>query len=325
MRDPVFVLAGLALLFLGGDFLVRGAVSLANRLEIAPLVIAITVVAFGTSVPELIVSLDAALAGAPAIAIGNVVGSNIANVLLVLGLSAIVAPIVIEGVPAQRNTLYMVLGSLIFLAVAWGGEVVRWEGIVLFLLLLSFLYVSYRQARRDEAAQVTYQEEVEQFGSDSHSPMVLAGFIVGGLAGLIIGAQLLVEGAVEIARSLGVSEAVIGLTMVAFGTSLPELVTSIVAIARKHGDVAIGNILGSNLFNIFGVLGITSIVIDIPVPDQVLSFDIWVMLGAAVLLVPFALRWISMSRPVGILLFVAYIAYVGAQFGVTLPGAAAAG
>ena len=325
MRDPVFVLAGLALLFLGGDFLVRGAVSLAKRLEIAPLVIAITVVAFGTSVPELIVSLDAALEGAPAIAIGNVVGSNIANILLVLGLSAILAPIVIEGVPAQRNTLYMVLASLIFVGVAWGGEVVRWEGIVLFLLLLTFLFASYRQARRDESAQVTYQEEVEQFGADSHSPMVLAAFIVGGLAGLVIGASLLVEGAVEIARSLGVSEAVIGLTMVAFGTSLPELVTSLVAIARKHGDVAIGNILGSNLFNILGVLGITAIVIDVPVPNQVLSFDIWIMLGAAVLLIPFTLRWISMSRPIDILLFVAYIAYVGAQFGVDLPGAAAIG
>ena len=305
--------------------MVRGAVSLAKRLDVPPLVIAITVVAFGTSVPELIVSLDAALAGAPAIAIGNVVGSNIANILLVLGLPAIIVPIVIEGVPAQRNTLYMVVGSLIFLGVAWGGEVVRWEGILLFLLLLAFLFVSYWQARRDEAAQVTYQEEVEQFGADSRSPMLLAGFIVGGLAGLVIGAQLLVEGAVEIATSFGVSEAVIGLTLVAFGTSLPELVTSIVAIARKHGDVAIGNVLGSNLFNIFGVLGITAIVIDIPVPNQVLSFDIWIMLAAAVLLVPFALRWISMSRPVGFVLFVAYLAYVWVQFGVDLPGAGTVG
>lgn len=321
MKDPVFVLAGLALLFFGGDFLVRGAVSLAKRLDISPLIIAITVVAFGTSVPELIVSLDAALAGAPAIAVGNVVGSNIANILLVLGFPAILAPIVIQGVPAQRNTLYMVLGSLVFLGVAWSGGIVLWEGVLLVLLLLVFLLVSYLQVRRDEVAQSTYQEEVEQFGEDARSPMLLAGFIVGGLAGLFIGAQLLVEGAVEIAESFGVSQEVIGLTMVAFGTSLPELVTSIVAIIRKHGDVAIGNILGSNLFNIFGVLGITAIVIDIPVPDQVLNFDIWVMLGAAVLLIPFALRWISLSRPVGALLFVAYIAYVSLQFSVDLPGA----
>lgn len=321
MKDPVFVLAGLALLFFGGDFLVRGAVSLAKRLDISPLIIAITVVAFGTSVPELVVSLDAALAGAPAIAVGNVVGSNIANILLVLGFPAILAPIVIQGVPAQRNTLYMVLGSLVFLGVAWSGGIVLWEGVLLVLLLLVFLFVSYLQVRRDEAAQSTYQEEVEQFGEDARSPMLLAGFIVGGLAGLFVGAQLLVEGSVAIARSLGVSEAVIGLTMVAFGTSLPELVTSIVAIIRKHGDVAIGNILGSNLFNIFGVLGITAIVIDIPVPDQVLNFDIWIMLGAAVLLIPFALRWISLSRPIGLLLFVAYIAYISLQFSVDLPGA----
>ncbi len=325
MRDPIFVVVGLALLFFGGDFLVRGAVSLAKRLDVPPLVIAITVVAFGTSVPELIVSLQAALDEAPAIAIGNVVGSNIANILLVLGLPAIIVPIVIEGVPAQRNTLYMVLGSLVFLGVAWNGSVVLWEGIGLVVLLLAFLFVSFWQARRDVAAQATYQEEVEQFGADSRSPMLLAGFIVGGLAALIIGAELLVEGAVEIAGRLGVSEAVIGLTMVAFGTSLPELVTSVVAIARKHGDVAIGNILGSNLFNIFGVLGITAIVIDIPVPEQILQFDIWVMLGAAALLIPFAMRWISMSRPVGFVLFVAYLAYVWVQFGVDLPGAGTVG
>ena len=325
MRDPAFVIAGLALLFFGGDFLVRGAVSLAKRIDVPPLVIAITVVAFGTSLPEMIVSLRAALDGAPAIAIGNVVGSNIANILLVLGLPAILAPIVIEGVPAQRNTLYMVLGTLVFLGFAWNGTIVLWEGIVLILLLSAFLFVSYWQARRDEAAQSTYQEEVEQFGTDSHSPMQLAGFIVGGLAALFFGAQLLVEGAVEIALRLGVSEAVIGLTLVAFGTSLPELVTSVVAIARKHGDVAIGNILGSNLFNIFGVLGVTAIVIDLPVAEQVLSFDIWIMLGAAVLLIPFALSWISMSRPVGFLLFVAYAVYIWAQFGVDLPGAGTVG
>ena len=319
------MVAGLALLFIGGDFLVRGAVSLAKRLNVSSLLIAVTVVAFGTSLPELIVSLDAALEGAPAIAIGNVVGSNIANILLVLGLPAILAPVVSEGRPAQRNTLYMVGGSLVLLALAWNGSIVRWEGILLSLLLGCFLLASYWQARRDEAAQLTYQEEVDQFGADSRSPMLLAGFIVGGLAALFIGAQLLIEGAIVIARDLGVSEAVIGLTMVAFGTSLPELVTSLVAIARRHGDVAIGNVLGSNLFNILGVLGITSIIVEIPVPDQILSFDIWVMLASAVIMVPFVLRWITLSRPVGAALFLSYLAYMAAQFGTDLPGSEVVG
>ena len=320
MRDPVFVVAGLALLFFGGDFLVRGAVSLAKTLNISPLIIAVTVVAFGTSLPEMIVSLDAALEGAPAIAIGNVIGSNIANILLVLGLPAIIAPIVSEGKPAQRNTLYMVGGSLVFLVLAWNGSVVLWEGIVLVLLLLCFLVASYWQVRRDESAQLNYQEEVDQFGTDSRSPMLLAGFIVGGLAGLFIGAQLLIEGSIEIARDLGVSEAVIGLTMVAFGTSLPELVTSLVAITRRHGDVAIGNVLGSNLFNILGVLGVTSIVIDVPVSDQLRNFDIWVMLASAVILIPFVLRWITLSRPIGAALFLSYVVYIAAQFGADRPG-----
>ncbi len=320
MRDPLVVVAGLALLFFGGDFLVRGAVSLAKTLNVSPLIIAVTVVAFGTSLPEMIVSLDAALAGAPAIAIGNVVGSNIANILLVLGLPAIIAPVVSEGRPVQRNTLYMVGGSLVLLALAWNGSIVLWEGIFLLLLLGCFLFASYWQVQRDEAAQQTYQEEVDQFGTDSRSPMQLAGFIVGGLAALFIGAQLLIDGAIEIARDIGVSEAVIGLTMVAFGTSLPELVTSLVAIARRHGDVAIGNVLGSNLFNILGVLGITSLIVEIPVPDQILSFDIWIMLASAVIMVPFVLRWITLSRPLGAALFLSYLVYMAAQFGTNLPG-----
>ena len=322
MIDFILVGGGLALLFFGGDFLVRGAVSLAHRLGVSTLVIAITVVAFGTSLPELIVSLNAALQGAPSIAIGNVVGSNIANVLLVLGLPAIIAPLVSQR-SIGRDTAIMIGASLLFVALAFTGEFGWPHGLLFVVLLAAFLGYSLWIATRDKEAADTYQEELDGFESDAKSALLLAGFIVGGLVALIVGSRMLVIGAVNIATTLGVSEAVIGLTLVAFGTSLPELVTSLVAIIRRHGDVAIGNVLGSNLFNILGVMGITALVVPIPVPDQILRFDVWVMLAAAIVLLPFVLHWMRLGRTIGLLFFAAYIAYIAAQFhgmsGVHLP------
>jgi cation:H+ antiporter len=313
MIDLILVGTGLALLFFGGDFLVRGAVALAHRLGVSTLVIAITVVAFGTSLPELIVSLNAALQGAPSIAIGNVVGSNIANVLLVLGLPAIIAPLVSQR-SIGRDTAIMIGASLLFVALAFTGEF-RWPHGALFVVLLAaFLGYSLWIATRDKAAAETYEEELDSFESAARSGLLLAGFIIGGLVALVVGSRLLVIGAVNIATALGVSEAVIGLTLVAFGTSLPELVTSLVAVVRRHGDVAIGNVLGSNLFNILGVMGITAIVVPIPVPGQILRFDVWVMLAAAVILLPFVLHWIRLGRAMGLLFLAAYIAYIAAQF-----------
>jgi cation:H+ antiporter len=310
----VYVVAGLAFLFFGGDFLVRGSVALAKRLQVSTLVIGVTIVAFGTSLPELIVSLDAAFAGVPTLALGNVVGSNIANILLVLGLPAIIAPIHSEGGPVLRNSTIMLLVSILLMVTAMSGVIGMIDGIVFVVLLVAFLGTSYRAARSDRSAATKYGEEVDQFAAPSDSPMLLAGFIVGGLAALVIGSELLVDGAVDVAQTLGVSDAVIGLTLVAFGTSLPELVTSLVAIARKHGDVAIGNILGSNLFNILGVMGITAIVVPIPVPRGVLLFDLPIMILAAVILLPFIIRWIDMGRIVGGLFLLAYAAYIWAQF-----------
>lgn len=313
MIDLILVGGGLALLFFGGDFLVRGAVALAHRLGVSTLVIAITVVAFGTSLPELIVSLNAALQGAPSIAIGNVVGSNIANVLLVLGLPAIIAPLVSQR-SIGRDTAIMIGASLLFVALAFTGEFGWPHGMLFVVLLAAFLGYSLWIATRDKEAADTYQEELDSFESDAKSALLLAGFIVGGLVTLIVGSRMLVTGAVNIATALGVSEAVIGLTLVAFGTSLPELVTSLVAIIRRHGDVAIGNVLGSNLFNILGVMGITALVVPIPVPDQILRFDVWVMLAAAIVLLPFVLHWMRLGRTIGLLFLAAYIGYIAAQF-----------
>ncbi len=313
MIDLILVGGGLALLFLGGDFLVRGAVALANRLGVSTLVIAITVVAFGTSLPELLVSLNAALKGAPSIAIGNVVGSNIANVLLVLGLPAIVAPLQSER-SIGRDTMVMIGATILFIALAFTGEFTWPQGLVLLACLAAFLGYSYRVATSDTKAAQDYQEELDSFETGAKSALMLAGFIVGGLVALLVGSRLLIAGAVNLATEFGVSQAVIGLTLVAFGTSLPELVTSLVAIVRRHGDVAIGNVLGSNLFNILGVMGITAVVVPIPVPAPILHFDVWVMLAAAIVLLPFALHWIRLGRTFGLIFFTCYLAYIAAQF-----------
>lgn len=308
------LVGGLVILLLGGDFLVRGAVALARKIGVSPLVIGLTVVAFGTSAPELIVSVEAALNGVPGIAIGNVVGSNIANVLLVLGAPAIVFPIVCQSPSLNRDVLVMIAASLLFIAFCLGGTLVAWQGTILVILLVVFLVHSYVSERDDGHGDEEYGEEFEGVGAFPQSMLVFVGFIVVGLAGLLFGSHILIDGAVGIARVWGVSEAVIGLTLVAFGTSLPELATTIIAAIRKHGGIAVGNVVGSNMFNILGVIGITSMVVPVPVPDQMLRFDVWVMIAASLLLLPFAFRQIPIGRVVGVMFSVAYIGFIAAQF-----------
>jgi len=310
----VMTAAGLIILLLGGDFLVRGAVSLARRLEISTLVIGLTVVAFGTSAPELVVSVEAVLSGSPGIAIGNVVGSNIANILMVLGIPALLAPILCEGHLVKRTLTYMLLASLLFAGFCWMELLQWWHGVILLILLAAFLIDSYYRATRDQADAMAVASDVEDIQSVPGSIVITLIAIVGGLVALLLGSYLLVEGASTIARSFGVSEAVIGLTLVALGTSLPELATCAMAAVRKHGDVAIGNVIGSNLFNILAVMGVGSVVGDIPVPPQFLAFDIWVMLAAAFLLLPFVLLHKPIARVAGIVLVVAYGGYIASQF-----------
>lgn len=309
----LMVAAGLVLLLIGGEALVRAAVALADRLGVSRLIIGLTVVAFGTSAPELLVCIQAALEDAPGIAIGNVVGSNIANVLLVIGIPALIAPFVCERAIMQREGLAMVAATVIVIAIAWFDGIRFWPGLLLVALLIAFLFNAYRRARAGGDSSVA--DEVAEMGEGApNNGILIAVMMILGVAGLVAGSHFLVEGAREIALSAGVSEAVIGVTLVALGTSLPELATTVVAAFRRHGDVAIGNILGSNLFNILGILGITAMVSHIPIPAQMLHFDFWVMLGAALILFPFAIARLPIGRVAGLFFLVAYVGYVLAQF-----------
>lgn len=302
--DHVYLVGGLLALFIGGEALVRGAVGLAQRLAIPPMLIGLTVVGFGTSTPELLVSLDAALRGVPDIAIGNVVGSNIANILLIVGLAALVSPIRVAQGTLVRDASVMAAAALVLVAPFALGLVGRLSGLMLLAGLAGFLYWSFRAP--GAAPDVPLQPAPPAWKS--------ALWVVVGLIGLMIGARLLVDGAVAIARDLGLSEAFIGLTIVAVGTSLPELATSLVAALRRQSEIAIGNVVGSNIFNVLGILGATAVIAPVPVAPRFLHLDLPVMMTASAVL-----AWLLITRPVigrgvGAVLLVAYAVYVwGAQ------------
>ena len=305
LLDLLMVAGGLVLLVFGGDALVKGAVNLSLRLGIPALIVGLTVVAFGTSAPELLVSIQAALAGQPGIALGNVVGSNIANILLILGIPALITTIHSSTSDTTRSYWVMIATTLLLIGLSMGGVLTWWHGVILLAALALMLGDNIRLARAHQAAN-----EADLEGVDDHMAMwKIIAFIVLGLIGLGIGARLLVDGAVNIARVLGVSETVIGLTLVAIGTSLPELVTSIMAAIRKQADVAMGNVIGSNIFNILSILGITTLIAPLSVDPSFLRFDYWVMLGVAVLLVPFAVLKRDITRWVGVVFVGLYVAY----------------
>ena len=300
--DIALIAGGLALLVMGGELLVRGAVALALRLGIAPLIVGLTVVAFGTSAPEMIVSVSAALQGTTDIALGNVVGSNIANVLVILAVAALIAPIDPRGHDLRESWWMMVGASVLLILLSLGGTLGRLQGLV---LLGVFALVLWRQIATAQGG--------EDAGGDDQVPWGrIVVWLAVGLVLLPVGAQLLVKGAVDIARDLGVSEIMIGLTLVAIGTSLPELAASAMAAWRGRSDLALGNVIGSNIFNILCILGVTTMIAPLPVPAQMLRLDLWVMLAAAVILWPFLFRGIRIGRAAGGALLVAYGAYVGA-------------
>ncbi|NVJ97377.1 MAG: calcium/sodium antiporter [Alphaproteobacteria bacterium] len=304
------VVAGLVFLVFAGDYLVRGAVSLARRAGISKMIIALTIVAFGTSAPELMVGVDAVLKGAPTLALGNIVGSNIANVLLVVGLPAIIAPMTCTAPRIKKNLIIMLGATALFIGMAFSGTFTAIHGIALLGTLA--IFIGYSIARRKncpmEAAAETADMEELQHKPDRYSIATL--MVVGGLIGLIIGADLLVEGATAIAHDFGVSDAVIGLTLVALGTSLPELMTAMMAAIRGHCEVAVGNVIGSNIFNLLCIGGAASTVGDIPVPASFLQVDLWVMLGASLLLIPFARSGARMGKTAGIAMVVMYVGYI---------------
>jgi cation:H+ antiporter len=304
--DLVYVAAGLVLLVFGGDALVRGAVSLALRLGIPALIVGLTVVAFGTSAPELLVSVTAALGGQAGIAIGNVVGSNIVNILLILGLPALLTTIHSSQSDTRRSYFVMLAVSLGFALLCFTAPLRWWHGVLLLAVLAAVIWDNIRTARAHRAANS--EDRLE--GADDHMAVwKITVFIIAGLVGLGIGANLLVTGAVNIARAAGISETVIGLTLVAVGTSLPELVTSIIAAIRKQADVAMGNVIGSNIFNILSILGVTALIAPLPVDPAILWRDNWVMIAVALALLPFAVLRRDITRPVGVAMVGAYVGY----------------
>ncbi len=306
-------IVGLAALILGAELLVRGASRLALTFGISPLVVGLTVVAFGTSSPELAISVQSAWSGQADIALGNVVGSNIFNVLFILGLSALITPLVVHQQLIRREVPLMIAVSLLLWALAADGGIERWEGILMALGLAAYTVYAIRASRRETLEiETEYAEALPDKGSawDRHWSVQTLLILVG-LALLVIGSNWLVDAAVVIARALGVSELVIGLTLIAAGTSLPEVATSIMAALRGERDIAVGNVVGSNLFNILGVLGLSAAVapVSLHVSPALLAFDLPVMVAVAVACLPMFFTGNLIARWEGGLFFAYYLAY----------------
>ncbi|MFP6711840.1 MAG: calcium/sodium antiporter [Rhodospirillales bacterium] len=308
----VMVAGGFILLLAGAEVMLRGAIGLADKFGISKLVVGMTVVAFGTSAPELLVSLNATLAGSSGLAIGNVVGSNIANILLVLGVAALLMPIAVEPAALKRDGWMLLTGTGLFMALAVRGEIDLFAGVVLLAYFIGFLVYSYlREKTSIDSVGEMYEHEVDDIDGVPHSLLKIMVFLILGFAGLIYGADLLVEGGVAIARIFGVSEAVIGLTVIAFGTTLPELAATVVAALRKHSDVAIGNIVGSNIFNVVGIVGVVSVIAPMEVPARVINLDIWIMAAATLILMPYMIgRRERLGRFEAFLFLAAYLIYI---------------
>jgi len=308
MLSYVFLIVGFLLLIFSGDFLVKGAVSIALKLRLSTLVIGMTIVSFGTSAPELLVSIKAALGGHPDISIGSVVGSNISNIALILGITALVFPITVSKATLRIDWPMMMLSTLLFVVVVMDGELSAWEGILFIVFLISFIVWLIRNSRKGSAVPAAVDEVNKE---EKNLPLWKGVGLVGlGAVGLVLGADLMLKGAVEIARYYDVSERIIGLTIVAFGTSLPELITSCVAAFRKEADISIGNLIGSNIFNILAILGITSIIHPISVSSSIINSDNYILLGITFLVFPLMYFGRKLTRGKGFLLFFVYTTYL---------------
>lgn len=314
LADVLWLAGGLVLLVAGAEFLVRGASHLAARLGVSPLVIGLTVVAFGTSMPELGVSAYSAVQGNAGIALGNVVGSNIFNVLFILGLSALIAPLTVHARLIRNDVPLMIGASILLWVMCLDGRLALWESLVLFAGIVAYTSQQVRESRQERSAEIQ-TEFREEYGAQAfprHHWGLDAAAVLGGLALLVLGSKWLVQGAVAIASAYGVSDAVIGLTIVAAGTSLPEVATSVLASIRGQRDIAIGNVIGSNLFNILAVLGVSGILrpSGVEVPGSMLAFDLPVMAAVALVCLPLFLDQ-SIGRLKGALFLLGYVGYVG--------------
>lgn len=300
----LLLLAGLVLLLVGGEVLVRGASSIAERFGVPHFVVGVVVVGFGTSTPELMTSVQAALVGAPGIAVGNIVGSNIANILLILGLSAALSPIAVERAVLRRDGGMALLAAVVCLGLAAIDGIDRLTGALLVAGLVAYIYTTIRYPASTSLVEVDEGAPVPNMG-------LAIALTIAGLAVVMLGADLLVTAAIDLARNSGVSESVIGLTIVAIGTSLPELATSLIAALRKQADIALGNILGSNIYNVLGILGVTALVEPVDMPDDIASTDVWVMLAATLLLMVFAATGKRICRMEGAGFLALYGGYIG--------------
>ncbi|MFC1881990.1 calcium/sodium antiporter [Thermodesulfobacteriota bacterium] len=309
----VYCLVGFVLLYFGAEWLVKGSSSLARSLGVTPIVIGLTVVAFGTSAPELVVSLISSIQGKSMIAVGNVVGSNICNIALVLGLSAVFNPIKSDPSVVRRDIPIMLAISLYLLLLTFNSKLGRIEGATLFIGIILYTFMNYYLAKREKAGAAEIESELEEIGFIASRPKQII-LILLGIAGVVGGAQIVVENAVVIMKILGVDEKFIGLTIVAFGTSLPELATSVVAAMRGEMDISIGNLVGSNVFNIMSVLGIAALVRPIPIPGGFIESGLWI--DYLVMMFTSFLPWLMMrknftvTRRDGFVLLACYAGYL---------------
>jgi len=324
LADSLFLLLGLVLLIAGGDLLVRGAVRIAERLRLSPMLIGLTIVGMGTSMPELAASVQASLAGSPGIAVGNIVGSNIANSLLILGTAALIAPIAVKTRALWRDGGVGTLAALALLAAGATVGLSREVGIAFLIAMAGYIYYAFRQERAGASHSAAYERAMAMENLD---PALVPQEKPGGklstaillfLAGLVLivgGGTLLVNAAIAMAQVLGVSDAIIGLTIVAVGTSFPELITSAVAAYRKQGDIALGNVLGSNIYNILFIGGVTGAVAPTAVPASIMAFDLWFLVAVSVVVMLLALSGRRLSRQEGFFLVAAYVGYTAYTIG----------
>lgn len=311
----LFLVLGVGLLTVGGEALIRGALSTARRLDVSPLLSGLVIVGFGTSAPELVVSVDAALNQRPDIAIGNVVGSNIGNIFLILGICALITPLAVKPLALRRDAITVVAASILFLLLVGGSALGPADAVIFLMALLAYLVWAYWSESVHAAPSAElHKAEAEELTTLPKSVAWIVTTVIIGLLLLITGSQVLLMGAVGIAEHFGVSEAVIGLTLVAVGTSLPELSISVIAALRRHADVAVGNILGSNIFNLLGILGVSALLQPLPVNARILQFDQWVMLGSSLLLLLFLYTGRRLSRLEGGVLLAGYVVYIGLSF-----------
>lgn len=315
MMAWISLAAGLVLLLAGGDALVRGAVAVATRLNISALIVGLTIVGFGTSTPELAASVKAVLNGSTEIAVGNVVGSNTANILLILGLTALVRPILCARNAIFRDGMVAALAAALLIGVALTGTLSRLAGAAFIILLGAYVMTTYLMERAGNSGSAQlHRGEADILPPAPGNIWVAVSLVAAGIAGVVFGASLLIDGALVISRAAGIPEAVIGLTLVAVGTSLPELAVSVIATIKRQGDVAFGNIVGSNIFNILGILGVAALIQPLTIPTQFLRLDMWVMAAATLALLVFAFTGARLNRWEGGLFLTAYCVYLWILF-----------